>query len=62
MAELHRALAPGGMIFWRSAARQPWYNEVFKRWGFKTEVLGMREGPHKAIDRVNMYVAFCLHF
>lgn len=53
---MHRALSPGGMVFWRSAARYPWYNEVFERVGFKLEVLGMREGSHKAIDRVNMCV------
>ena len=56
VAELHRALAPGGMVFWRSAARHPWYNEVFECAGFNVEVLGMREGPKKAIDRVNMCV------
>jgi hypothetical protein len=57
VAELHRVLAAGGMVFWRSAARCPWYNEVFERAGFEVEVLGMREGPQKAIDRVNMCVA-----
>jgi len=46
------------MVFWRSAARHPWYNEVFERAGFNIEVLGMREGPKKAIDRVNMYASF----
>lgn len=56
VAEIHRVLSPGGMVFWRSAARHPWYNEVFERVGFTLEVLGMREGPHKAIDRVNMCV------
>lgn len=56
VAELHRALAAGGMVFWRSAARYPWYNEVFERAGFEVEILGMREGPKKAIDRVNMCV------
>jgi betaine lipid synthase len=24
----HRVLAPGGVVFWRSAARLPWYNQV----------------------------------
>ena len=43
-------------MFWRSAARHPWYNGVFERAGFNIEVLGMREGPRKAIDRVNMCV------
>ncbi|KAG6813636.1 hypothetical protein H0H92_008872 [Tricholoma furcatifolium] len=26
--EFHRVLAPGGMVFWRSASRKPWYNEM----------------------------------
>jgi betaine lipid synthase len=26
--ELYRVLAPGGFVFWRSAARKPWYNQV----------------------------------
>jgi hypothetical protein len=54
--ELHRVLAPGGMVFWRSAAKYPWYNAVFERSGFKLEALGMRTGPEKAIDRVNSCV------
>lgn len=27
--EFRRVLAPGGFVFWRSAARKPWYNEVW---------------------------------
>jgi betaine lipid synthase len=26
--EFVRVIAPGGFIFWRSAARKPWYNTV----------------------------------
>jgi betaine lipid synthase len=44
------------MVFWRSAARHPWYNDVFERAGFNIEVFGMRDEPRKAIDRVNMWV------
>lgn len=51
--QIHRTLARGGMCFWRSAARRPWYNAVFERVGFAVSVVGLRsEG--KAIDRVNM--------
>lgn len=25
---LARVLAPGGMVLWRSAAREPWYSDV----------------------------------
>jgi hypothetical protein len=54
--QLCRALAPGGMVLWRSAARVPWYNEVFARNGFIVSPLGVRTGNRKAIDRVNMFV------
>jgi Protein of unknown function (DUF3419) len=26
--QFKRVLAPGGMVFWRSASRKPWYNEM----------------------------------
>lgn len=26
--QFKRVLAPGGMVFWRSASRNPWYNEM----------------------------------
>ncbi|KAG5342920.1 hypothetical protein C0989_005868 [Termitomyces sp. Mn162] len=28
VAEFYRVLATGGMMFWRSASRKPWYNEM----------------------------------
>jgi len=58
IAALWNALATGGMVFWRSAARQPWYNEMFKEQGFELKPLGVRAGPEKSIDRVNMYASF----
>ncbi|KAJ6586838.1 hypothetical protein DFH09DRAFT_1245371 [Mycena vulgaris] len=58
IAELHRVLAPRGSVFWRSAARMPWYNVNFERQGFKVTPLGVRQGPDAAIDRVNMYASF----
>jgi betaine lipid synthase len=60
VAELHRVLAPGGFVFWRSAARKPWYNANFKRKGFQVTALGVRKGKHgQALDRVNMCVFSC---
>jgi len=56
--ELRRVLAPGGFVLWRSAARRPWYNEVFARKGFSVTPLAIREGPKIPIDRVNMYASF----
>lgn len=55
VAELYRVLAPGGFVFWRSAARQPWYNEILERRGFQVTALGIRKG-NNALDRVNMCV------
>lgn len=28
IAEIHRVVVRGGLVFWRSASRAPWYNEV----------------------------------
>ncbi|KAF7321357.1 hypothetical protein MKEN_00655900 [Mycena kentingensis (nom. inval.)] len=58
--QLHRAIAPGGYLFWRSAARVPWYNERFLRGGFEVVCLGtrMRNGSEMALDRVNMRVDY----
>jgi betaine lipid synthase len=58
IAQFHRVLSVGGMIFWRSAAKHPWYNDAFRRSGFELTAVGMREGPEKAIDSVNMYASF----
>ena len=27
--EFNRVLSAGGLVLWRSAARKPWYNEVY---------------------------------
>nr|GAT57621.1 predicted protein [Mycena chlorophos] len=56
--QLHRVIAPGGMVFWRSAARLPWYNARFIAAGFEVTCLGVRTGPVTALDRVNMYASF----
>ncbi|KAF8210227.1 hypothetical protein K438DRAFT_1809216 [Mycena galopus ATCC 62051] len=59
VTELHRVLAPGGFVFWRSAARKPWYNVNFERQGFQVTALGVRKGEGgPALDRVNMYASF----
>ncbi|CEL60650.1 betaine lipid synthase [Rhizoctonia solani AG-1 IB] len=58
VVELKRVLLPGSTVFWRSAARNPWYCEVFERNGFALTPVGVRNGPERAIDRVNMYASF----
>jgi len=55
--ELHRAMAPAGIVLWRSAAKKPWYCDVFKRNGFTVTVISTR-GSKAPIDRVNMYASF----
>ncbi|KAG5642444.1 hypothetical protein DXG03_002791 [Asterophora parasitica] len=54
--EFHRVLAPGGMVFWRSASRKPWYNEMFANAGFEVTPVAVRDGTN-AIDMVNMYAS-----
>ncbi|KAG5716752.1 hypothetical protein E4T56_gene16200 [Termitomyces sp. T112] len=57
VAEFYRVLATGGMMFWRSASRKPWYNEIFRKAGFDVTPVAIRDGSC-AIDRVNMYASF----
>ncbi|EIW83356.1 hypothetical protein CONPUDRAFT_136405 [Coniophora puteana RWD-64-598 SS2] len=58
VAEFHRVLSSGGFVLWRSAARKPWYAEVFERQGFVVTPISVRKGPEVALDRVNMYASF----
>ncbi|GJJ78849.1 betaine lipid synthase [Entomortierella parvispora] len=56
--EVARAVRTGGMVLWRSAGRQPWYNALFEKYGFKVEAVGVRvPGSGVSIDRVNMYAS-----
>ncbi|PWN41282.1 hypothetical protein IE81DRAFT_324662 [Ceraceosorus guamensis] len=56
IAELARCVAQGGSVYYRSAAKHPWYNERFDRAGFKTSPVHIRE-TGKSIDQVNMYAS-----
>ncbi|KAJ3797189.1 hypothetical protein GGU11DRAFT_684206 [Lentinula aff. detonsa] len=58
IAQLARVVASGGLVFWRSAAKQPWYNKVFERAGFHVEAVAIRKGSAVALDKVNMYASF----
>lgn len=55
--ELSRVVKRGGAVYWRSAAKQPWYRQRFEKMGFRTEPIHIRESG-KSIDRVNMYASF----
>lgn len=55
--ELSRVIAPGGAVFWRSAAKEPWYRQRFEKMGFRVQPIHIRK-DEKAIDRVNMYASF----
>ncbi|KAJ3925991.1 MAG: hypothetical protein NXY57DRAFT_1030425 [Lentinula lateritia] len=58
VTQLARVVAPGGFVFWRSAAKHPWYNEVFERSKFRVEAVAIRTGSEVALDKVNMYASF----
>ncbi|KAI8920400.1 hypothetical protein DFJ77DRAFT_427126 [Powellomyces hirtus] len=53
-----RKCAKGAKVFWRSAAKRPWYNAIFERHGFNIVMLQIREDDTLYIDRVNMYASF----
>ena len=55
--ELRRVIAPGGKVFWRSAAKYPWYAKRFEKAGFQVSPVHIRE-TGKPIDNVNMYASF----
>lgn len=57
VVELARVIAPGGAVFWRSAAKYPWYQKRFELAGFRVAPVHIRE-TGKPIDRVNMYASF----
>ena len=57
VVELARVIAPGGAVFWRSAAKHPWYSKRFELAGFRVAPVHIRE-TGKPIDNVNMYASF----
>ncbi|CCF54553.1 hypothetical protein NDA11_001352 [Ustilago hordei] len=57
ICELSRVVRAGGSVFYRSAAKKPWYNQRFEKMGFKVEPVHLRE-TGKPIDNVNMYASF----
>jgi betaine lipid synthase len=54
---VHKKMAVGGRVYWRSAGKAPWYNTIFQSTGFDVKVLQVRENG-ACIDRVNMYASF----
>ncbi|KAJ2556655.1 hypothetical protein EV175_001857 [Coemansia sp. RSA 1933] len=56
---LARVIAKGGFVLWRSAARLPWYIDVFEKNGFSVQAISVRQpNTMKPLDRVNMYASF----
>ena len=56
---LRSALRKGGSAYFRSAAIEPWYVELFREEGFVVEPLQQRPVRGKQpIDGVNMYASF----
>ncbi|KAJ6630276.1 hypothetical protein B0H10DRAFT_1983869 [Mycena sp. CBHHK59/15] len=58
IAEIYRVLDYSGSVFWRSAARTPWYNKNFEIGGFTVTALYVRNSSGPPMDRVNMYASF----
>ncbi|KAJ2050032.1 hypothetical protein H4S04_002857 [Coemansia sp. S16] len=55
---LARVVKKTGFVLWRSAARIPWYIDVFEKHGFIVETLDIRQpNSMKPLDRVNMYAS-----
>lgn len=57
VVELARVICKGGAVFWRSAAKHPWYSQRFEKAGFRVAPIHIRE-TGKPIDNVNMYASF----
>lgn len=52
---VRKAMPVGGRVFWRSAAIQPWYAEIWATEGFRIERMSTRAiGTKIPIDNVNM--------
>jgi betaine lipid synthase len=58
ISAVHKKMKKGGYVFWRSAGKAPWYNDLFEKLGFRLQRLQVREGETMFIDRVNMYASF----
>ena len=57
VVELARVICKGGAVFWRSAAKHPWYSQRFEKAGFRVAPVHIRE-TGRPIDNVNMYASF----
>lgn len=47
---LNKVLKLGGRVFFRSAARRPWYTDLFEQNGFEAKRVGLRVDGN-CIDR-----------
>jgi betaine lipid synthase len=54
--KVYKKMKVGGLVFWRSAGKSPWYNDLFVKCGFSVRVQ-VRDGDSMFIDRVNMYAS-----
>jgi betaine lipid synthase len=63
---MRSCMVKGGKVFWRSAAREPWYNDLFTSMGFEVKLIHRRphfktpcaQGEQELLDRVNSYASF----
>jgi betaine lipid synthase len=52
---LKKAMKPGGLVMFRSAAKNPWYVKVYEEEGFQCSPVSIRQD--NSIDRINMYAS-----
>ena len=50
------ALKPGGEVWWRSAAKMPWYADRWEKAGFQVDRINSRD-EQRLVDKVNMYAS-----
>lgn len=56
IALFQKVLKHGGQVWWRSAAKVPWYAKRWELAGFKVTCVSSREN-RKLLDKVNMYAS-----
>lgn len=56
IALFRKVLKHGGEVWWRSAARRPWYADRWSKGGFEVRCIASRDG-RDLLDKVNMYAS-----
>ncbi|KAH0445918.1 hypothetical protein IEQ34_025248 [Dendrobium chrysotoxum] len=54
--ELSRVVAKGGAVFWRSAAKRPWYNARFEKMGFNVEAVHIARRASRSTTSTSRFI------